>query len=116
MILCAAFGDRTVHMDLRLRQGLVPQWPSSHGGHAPLIDSQTGRSLTHFHDAMPEDAKKVAWRWYGCVCHRNGPGSLLRPCHDMCLQGFAFCHQHPGNMPDKCMVGAMGYLLSCKRA
>ena len=122
-ILCAAFGDRTVHMDLRLRPRLYTAETSKacspsqfHAGYPPLLtrwDVKIPRGI----DDRTGDDKKPAWRWYGCVCHRNTPGTAWKqPYDDLCLSGYGRCSGYPGNVPEKCMVGAMGFLRSCKRA
>jgi hypothetical protein len=126
MILHAAFGDRTIHMDLRFRPPLfAPQTGDKggpdpvHGGFPPLVDSHEGAipSLV-WH---PRADAVMAWRWYSCLCHRNPPearGTPLwqQPCLDRCLYGQGSCSSFPGEFPAKCMVGVMGFLLSCKRA
>ncbi len=123
-IVRAAFGDRTVHVDLRLRPRLYTAETAEgcspsrfHAGYPPLL-TRHDMGLRSGADGRTEDDKKLAWRWYGCVCHRNPPGQVWKqPCTDSCLKGSAWgCSDHPGNVPEKCMVGAMGYLLSCKRA
>ncbi len=124
MILCAAFGDRTVHIDLRLRPRLYTAKTAEgcspsrfHAGYPPLL-TRWDMELRHGVDVRTEDDKKLAWRWYGCVCHHNQPGGAYNHAYnDACLSGFARgCSSYPGNVPEKCMVGAIGYLLSCKRA
>ena len=124
-IVCAAFGDRTVHIDLRLRPRLYTAETAEgcspsrfHAGYPPLLTRWDMELRPGGVDVRTEDDTKLAWRWYGCVCHRNEPGHTWKqPCKDACLRGHAWgCSRHPGNVPEKCMVGAIGYLLSCKRA
>lgn len=123
MILCAAFGDRTVHIDLRLRPRLYTVETAEgcsptkfHAGYPPLL-TEWDMGLRSGIDLRTKADKKLAWRWYSCVCHHNRPGKVwAQPFDDTCLKGQASCRTHPGNMPEKCMVGAMGYLRSCKRA
>ena len=123
-ILCAAFGDRTVHIDLRLRPRLYTAETAEgcspsrfHAGYPPLL-TRWDMGLRPGIDVRTKDDKKLAWRWYGCVCHHNKPGHAgNQPYNDACLRGHVRgCSDHPGNVPEKCMVGAMGYLRSCKRA
>lgn len=117
-ILRAAFGDGTIHIDLRLgyprrmrdlrRRVNKPV----HGGYPPLANPHdTGVPLP---ERRPAD-RVVGWRWYSCVCHRSPRDP---PARDRCLRGVADCASWPGPaaVPDKCMVGAMGLLVSCKRA
>ncbi len=95
-IVRATFGDRTVHIDLRLRprlytaetaQGCSPS--RFHGGYPPLLTPQN-MGLRPGVDVRTEDDKKLAWRWYGCVCHRNEPGHVWKqPYCDTCLIGYA---------------------------
>ncbi|KAK3898788.1 hypothetical protein C8A05DRAFT_18683 [Staphylotrichum tortipilum] len=123
MIVCAAFGERTVHIDLRLRPRLYTVETAKgcspsrfHAGYLSLL-TRWDLTLRPGIDVRTEEDKKLAWRWYGCVCHRNRPGeTAVQPFNDICLQGRGLCSDYPGNVPDKCMIGAMGYLLSCKRS
>ena len=73
LVLTAAFGSRTLHLDLRLccpRRAdansldfLARHAKHEHGlGSAPLGAC-----------AFPDYAAPSEWRWYGCVCHRQIP-------------------------------------------
>ncbi|KAM7206139.1 hypothetical protein V8F20_002921 [Naviculisporaceae sp. PSN 640] len=65
------------------------------------------------------------WEWWGSVCHRDvewrmreDPRKrlLAEPWRDTCREGEACCDGWAGAIPDKCMVGVMGWLLSCRQA
>lgn len=124
-ILSLAFGRRTVHMDLTY-------------GHPPLShpkNEEDTTSITHGNlctnpgsrlDApMPVNLSlPKQWHWTGSVCHRNPPnpplpGFQIQPHRDQCRFGqprYTCCESWPGDMPDKCFIGAMGWLLSCRHA
>ena len=100
-IYAEAFGQRTVHMDLRYD---YPELPGP--SHARLDpDRMNPRDTT-----VPP-----AWCWWSSVCHRH---PLLEAWADECRTGMgtAACHLYPGEMPEKCFLGAMGWLLSCRQA
>jgi hypothetical protein len=53
----------------------------------------------------------------------RGPGYDPQPCDDECVYGWngrngfhPQCEHWPGDDPEKCLIGAMGWLLSCKQA
>lgn len=128
-ILLLAFGDRTLHMDLRFRKRLNLVLEKPYEGwdvHARILDYLT-----------PVDAQLLAsessrWRWFGCVCHRfppEGPRhlSLGRRCNnpwnhfrepdiDRCLDGAGECNKWPDKWPGKCQIGVLGWLLACRQA
>jgi hypothetical protein len=130
-ILIDAFGGRTVHMDLSHDFALVrrpqPMSESSSGGGSDVIRN---------HCDLVRDVKAGprAWRWFGCVCHRAGrwpPSeaaergeSAVTPTHDVCVENVSDSDSSPacdcdawsGKMPDKCFIGAMGWLLACRQA
>lgn len=56
--------------------------------------------------------------WFGCVCHRLPGDDDFGAClvHDNCLEGRADCWAWDGNIPYKCWLGAMGWLLTCRQA
>ncbi len=105
-ILVAAFGGRTLHMDLRFGLPLLPRskrppiprkpWCMPHGG--ITADLQSGNWPEEVQDAArrarvdPLEAKPV-WQWWGCVCHRNLPFGdervVISPCQDNCVRGDA---------------------------
>lgn len=108
-IYIAAFGDRTVHMDLRFQRPRVckaPCVPAHHQAHA-----QVGTDSGDIdHNAQP------VWAWWSCVCHRHPLGE---PWNDQCQIGSprGMCDAfYPGEWPGKCFLGVMGWLLSCRQA
>jgi len=121
-ILIEAFGRRTIHVDLRLRATLdgngtpetrIPR----HGGYPPLMASEPDR------ESQKECRKgSKTWQWYSCICHRVAPPGesslwVQEPFWDSCLQGVAACcDAWAGAFPQKCTVGATGFLLSCRQA
>ncbi|EWG45115.1 hypothetical protein FVEG_06037 [Fusarium verticillioides 7600] len=53
----------------------------------------------------------------------RGPGYDPQPCDDECVYGWngrngfkPQCEHWPGDDPEKCLIGAMAWLLSCKQA
>ncbi|KAK1856917.1 hypothetical protein CCHR01_00479 [Colletotrichum chrysophilum] len=113
-ILEEAFGNCTIHIDLRLQP--ISRMPcrtlsSPHGGDAPLVEEEGNRPA----------ARSKTWKWYGCVCHRNKPPQprLAQQTSlylDRCLYGEGICDAWPGEAPGKCCIGMMGVMLSCKQA
>lgn len=116
-VLLKAFGNCDMHMDLRFD---IPRYTAEtagkpnhvpvHGGYPPLL---------YTHNGKPRGTCK-AWRWYGCRCHRlnprvESPQGIL---YDGCLWGEAMCNAWVDILPipDRCFIGAMGFLLSCKQA
>lgn len=132
-VLIEAFGERTLHLDLRLTHPLVDNVhndPSDiHGEHG------CGKAPFSRYAARDYNAPKI-WRWWSCECHRSLPPSKLLPCfkstkphyrgfrypkHDRCIRGEVNCC--PFWSPDGrryacsgCTVGAMGWLLACRQA
>lgn len=99
-IYIAAFGGRTIHIDLRFDH---PETPGP--AHARL-DPERQRDRT----VLP------AWIWWSSVCHRN---PVFEACEDQCRGGslpHTACFLYPGNMPEKCFIGVMGWLLTCRQA
>lgn len=145
-VLVAAFGDRALHLDLRLApRGQRPnnsafsQAESEHGrGLAPLSRS---RVVTNGTVSVPAKETIWEWRWYSCVCHRvipsgspmehrllaRGVSPYMWPHRDGCLKGEAMmCQLWPaasatgmeGQYTAKCdaAVGALGWLRACRQA
>lgn len=121
-ILEAAFGQRTLHLDLWLNYPLDTASTSSKrhcNGQAPL-DWNAARDFK---------ASKT-WQWWSCVCHRlqpplweqrsraRGHNPYRFPRHDECIRGeAAFCEFWPSKgIRNKCSVGAMGWMLACRQA
>lgn len=137
-ILIEAFGERTLHIDL------VYDHPPKYLDHSPrgyeaqvrqLIQRgqwpHCGVELGTYSWRNRDTKYPKAWRWFSCVCHRdgewdvrerakgreNGVRVMTEPHQDICLDGMAQCCQSwRGEMPGKCFVGAMGWLLACRLA
>lgn len=58
----------------------------------------------------------VAWQWRGCPCWRVGRIRRRRYYNDDCLPGVARCWEKASDVPDMCLIGAMGWLLTCRQA
>ncbi|KAM3496988.1 hypothetical protein MY10362_009642 [Beauveria mimosiformis] len=126
-ILTAAFGQRTLHMDLLLSHPPCRSRPNAHDravlGHAGLFIEPSRAGDGKFYPVLDTTARQ-AWLWYGSVCHRNPPGMDLnghkvQPCQDQCRSGVTpdnACGIWPGVGPEKCQIGAMGWLQSCRQA
>lgn len=100
-IQVAAFGGRTVHMDLQFD---YPELPGT--AHAGL----RYESMNHRDCTAP-----LGWRWWSSVCHRN---PMLEGWEDQCrtARNNATCFLWPGEIPWKCLLGVMGWLLTCRQA
>ena len=130
-ILILAFGEQTVHMDLKFRYPLklADKKLDYRCLHARIeyysIGTPTYQSL------VATEGERQEWRWFSCVCHRFPPNatqlplgrrrlspwaSLTDPHTDRCLDGSGTCEEWPGEWPVKCQIGIMGWLLSCKQA
>ncbi|KAH6608520.1 hypothetical protein Trco_001866 [Trichoderma cornu-damae] len=131
-ILIEAFGGRTVHMDLVYDHPLLPrrdqpeksprslaEWP-----HGNLnVDLSSGGCDVGY--LRLDDSRPKEWAWRSSVCHRNPPfrcrpGEELQPAEDYCRFGQTkrrrMCLSWPGDFPSKCLIGAMGWLCSCRQA
>ncbi|KAH6989380.1 hypothetical protein BKA56DRAFT_253716 [Ilyonectria sp. MPI-CAGE-AT-0026] len=123
-----AFGERTVHMDLRFERplNLVDEKPYHSWAIHAKIHSKTLSVNSHL-----DTSKEMRWRWFSCVCHRYPPegthlplgrrrnypwGHFREPDIDHCLLGSGLCKEWPGEWPMKCQIGIMGWLLSCRNA
>lgn len=147
-ILREAFGDRTLHLDVRARtsmhvlmgpreanrckgNALKMHRPGARGWRrlAPWFSPKEYKYGWHSNESLEA---LPAWRWEGCFCHAgkviwNDPRRRdvlcsrgLEPLfYDGCWRGKAWCCDEDGDygvLPDDARVGAMGFLLSCKRA
>lgn len=115
-ILRMAFGDRTIHIDLRLRPHLHNFESSGgrnplHAGYPPLFELEPFSPHTY-----SGQGKDLTWKWFHCVCHHLPPGTHHPElvCRDECLTGRALCHRSSWAW-DTCQLGAMGMMLSCKQ-
>jgi hypothetical protein len=118
-ILIEAFGEQVVHLHLFL------------GGHEGK-DKGDKEAIRHSHANLIPPRKRDLesasltwnhnkWCWHGSVCHRGAPTSMskgvwkLAECH--CLDGDStMCEFWAGEIPGKCFIGIMGWLLSCRQA
>ncbi|KAH8892109.1 hypothetical protein GQ53DRAFT_863826 [Thozetella sp. PMI_491] len=118
-ILFEAFGGQTVHFDLRF---VHPVKRVHHKPHQPPPPAPR-HADTHL---RPDTSKPRRWIWWSCVCHRNPSNSYAQPSFESSLGGqsddtcrtgrFTNCHLWPGQLPDKCFIGVMGWLLTCRQA
>ncbi|KAK4448984.1 hypothetical protein QBC34DRAFT_464244 [Podospora aff. communis PSN243] len=141
-ILIAAFGGRTIHLDLRLLYPLRPQESSiaptqkkpffrrigsSSRDNPPPQSPLWNQGPRHANTHHPDDrdtTKPRRWEWHGSICHRPSPtlaGFDEYPaCEDECASGRASwrvdCASWPGEVPHKCLLGVMGWLRSCSAA
>ena len=109
-ILIMAFGDQTMHMSLEFNH---PNQISDLG------TSRCGNCMPPTAPNLPQRLEPnkqapMAWQWCGCLCWRAGWPS--HPHDDLCLPGVAKCWKHTSDVPDICLIGAMGWLLTCRRA
>ena len=100
-IYLLAFGNRSVHM--HLEYGYAE--PTGTGHARRDRDGKYALDRT----VPPE------WRWWSSVCHRNPVEDAWL---DQCRTGDnrARCYLFPGKKPDKCFLGVMGWLLTCRQA
>ncbi|OTA87989.1 hypothetical protein M434DRAFT_80712 [Hypoxylon sp. CO27-5] len=94
-ILVEAFGERTLHVDLRREHPLKKD-----GG---IVNTRPKRHANAqlFHPSLRDETQPKEWTWWSCVCHRLPPYS---------------CELYPGILPDKCFIGVRGWLLACRQA
>ncbi|GAB1314667.1 hypothetical protein MFIFM68171_04877 [Madurella fahalii] len=128
MILRHAFGDRKIHLDARPRGYRSRQVVSK-------LPRQGWRRLIPWLASPPprtvygQDSDVPNWTWYSCVCYANDAERkaadkfkhlwLWYPRFwDDCWRGGCWCCEPTDRGPllDSDRVGAMGFLLSCKRA
>ena len=100
-IYLAAFGNRTIHMDLNF------DCPGVRGVTHECLDLEKWNPM-HSTDPPTE------WILSGSICHRN---PCLDACHDQCRIGGknTMCSLFPGEVPYKCNLGVMGWLLTCRQ-
>lgn len=117
VIMLYAFGNRTLHMNLSL----------DHPTLETAKVSRTGRAAHGGFTWKKDHSAPRQWLWRSSVCHRNPPWTppqhlwwrvfWLRPDADRCTEGDGFaCNSWLGEWPVKCQVGALGWLLSCRKA
>ncbi|KAL6886365.1 hypothetical protein HDV57DRAFT_387809 [Trichoderma longibrachiatum] len=144
-ILVEAFGAQTVHMDLIYDHPVLqppflqdPSMSSSseeeeeragrrrdarraHGN----LNVRLGTGVCDARNLRLDDSRPKEWAWRSSVCHRNPPGRCrpgdeVQPAEDYCRFGQSpwhlTCRHWPGEFPTKCLIGAMGWLCSCRQA
>ncbi|KAH6684916.1 hypothetical protein F5X68DRAFT_262796 [Plectosphaerella plurivora] len=118
-ILIAAFGNRTIHVNLEFSHPRPP--PDAKRRHHARIAPLRNEHL------LPKS--DMAWRWNGSICHRQAPqyapagedACLLFQAVwlDGCMTGTSInthCDLYGGTWPNKCHIGIVGFLQSCKQA
>jgi hypothetical protein len=123
-ILTTAFGNRTVHIHLTFTHPAVPRLlpeESPYIHHAGWDKQDRGAPYSQL---KVDRSRAKRWMWSGSVCHRNAPWITAQwkyawhgPWEDTCQVGHGpFCELYPGDMPGKCMIGVVGWLLTCRQA
>jgi hypothetical protein len=111
-ILIAAFGDRTMHMSLEFNHPRQLAFNPRSGGswerYMPPLAKYPPQML------QPDTQEPKAWQWRGCPCYHGGTASY--PHLDECLPGVARCWKRGTAVPDICVIGSMGWLLTCRQA
>ncbi|KIH92457.1 hypothetical protein SPBR_02798 [Sporothrix brasiliensis 5110] len=138
-ILVEAFGGRTLHMDIRESPPLLPisersPNPSSvspngmpHGGLGADLErygmwsTDVMKAAAEARVISPDGGGASPWQWWSCVCHRNLPKEHNAPPQplgeDGCLRGKnTMCFLYAGQTPGKCLIGASGWLRTCRQA
>jgi hypothetical protein len=139
LILREAFGDRTIHIDLRPRHvenpsGIVRSVntcvPRESGAQMwrrrarRLVPGLSSTKPSTTSEADDSEEGSPAWGWYSCFCH-EGPSKPLGEGENGqvgvdCLFSNG-CRgrwepAEPDQLPREARIGVMGFLLSCKRA
>ncbi|QKX61406.1 uncharacterized protein TRUGW13939_08554 [Talaromyces rugulosus] len=105
-ILVFAFGQRTLHVDLRYGPLYPPQ-------------AQTDNTL------RPDHVQQSTWRWFSCECHRwtklsdafVAHQNVRPPFDDHCVPTPLYSRGYTGPpVPAGCSIGVMGWLLACRMA
>lgn len=121
-ILREAFGDGIIHMDLIFSCSCTKCRNATGHGHGNLFSDAT-RHYDVIYPPLDWSGPKQ-WVWKGSTCHRNPPtpgrpGHRVLPAADTCRFGRTpddACKLWPGTHPNKCHVGAMGWLTSCRQS
>jgi hypothetical protein len=114
-ILVATFGDRIMHMSLEFNH------PRQHVSNSSSDISQRRKYMPPTAQHPPEKLQldkqtPMAWQWRGCPCWREGRIRKRYHYNDDCLPGVARCWEDASDVPDRCLIGAMGWLLTCRQA
>ncbi|KAK8139612.1 hypothetical protein PG984_000735 [Apiospora sp. TS-2023a] len=129
-ILIEAFGERTLHFDVRLEHPLRKIRANGKKG----MNSRTPRhaNVDLFNCDLRDSRQPREWTWWSCVCHRNfpwrdahlsplGDREFVEPAKDSCRRKFRgrfnhLCEYYPGTVPSKCFIGVLPWLLTCRQA
>lgn len=100
-IYLAAFGDRTLHIELQYSNRLLAPGPRT--------------ALDHVNQTPVEMNTRPGWHWWSCVCHRH---QRIEHFYDDCRRGAIWtqCPHCSRDTPGKCFLGVMGWLLTSRRA
>ncbi|KXX79364.1 hypothetical protein MMYC01_204702 [Madurella mycetomatis] len=122
-ILIAAFGGRTLHLDLRLAHPRRPDPVADVTGHRKFEHGLGSAPLSRYYD--PDTTAPKTWRCparlkIGASPARRVKGDIY-PNRDNCLAGEpVFCQLWPPEnvvgTPGKRSVGALGWLRACRQA
>lgn len=127
-ILIDAFGERTVHLDVRLEHPILS--PSALARVPPRRRRHANAQL--FHPSLRDTKRHREWTYWSCICHRTYPSWRTRepglslsseePSSDCCRRADGLppdCCEYYDAWQDegvRCFVGATGWLLACRRA
>lgn len=112
-ILIDAFGDRTVHIDFQYEYPLLPLEKRGR--------PRTPGSCLKQQFETVDILKPRKWQWRSSICHLNVLlglfGRNTSPCDDLYYREQDICSYWGSQGPmEKCSVGALGWLLSCRPA
>lgn len=136
-ILREAFADNVLHIDLDFEHPYrKPKDPTkTHAGRkgrSYTLDRPRAAAGVRREYVPVDKLRSKRWQWWSCVCHRRvrTPWVVIKGTHttdpvwpkdevwyDRCRYGEnRYCEMISGTAPGKCMVGVMGWLLSCHAA
>lgn len=128
-ILTTAFGERTLHLDVRLEHPLRKTRANGKNGLASRTQRHANAHLLH--RDLRDTKQPLEWTWWSSVCHRAvpywnfhppppGSGHFADPANDTCRKASGdlrhCCDYYPGIMPNKCFIGVVPWLLTCRQA
>lgn len=109
-ILIITFGDRAMHMSLQYDHASQLVFNPTSGGFAWERYVPPGTKYPP-QTLRPDPKAPKAWNWRGCPCWYSD-----QPYHyDGCVPGVARCWKRGTAVLDVCLLGAMGWLLSCRQ-
>ncbi|OAA57203.1 hypothetical protein ISF_07124 [Cordyceps fumosorosea ARSEF 2679] len=126
LILVAAFGDRTIHVDLEpvfLSDTATTTTTSTTSRSRPSTppDGPEGGPQRHW-DLVDLSSPQIQWKPSGHLCHRrcfesrHAPPPIFVIDRDRCFTGSAARCGLPAYGLASCRVGALGWLLTCRQA